>query len=82
MRTSLKQTVLLLLACGFMLLVQTGQAQPQNAQDEAVLPRPRTDVPIRFNRLTVDDGLSNSVVQAILQDRHGFMWHQGRDPSA
>ncbi len=50
-----------------MLLCHSSQAQPQNTQDEALLPRPRTDVPIRFNRLTVYDGLSNSVVQAILQ---------------
>ena len=62
----------LLLAGGMasMFLCHSSQAQPQNAQDEALLPRPRTDVPIRFNRLTVDDGLSNVSVLAILQDRH------------
>ena len=57
-----------------MLLCHSSQAQPQNTQDEALLPRPRTDVPIRFNRITVEDGLSNNVVLAIMQDRHGFMW--------
>ena len=29
---------------------------------------------IRFRHLTTDDGLSDSTVEAVLQDRQGFMW--------
>jgi ligand-binding sensor domain-containing protein len=29
---------------------------------------------IKFNHLTVDNGLSESKVQCILKDRYGFMW--------
>ena len=32
------------------------------------------DRPLRFDRLTVLDGLSHSWVQAIVKDRRGFMW--------
>ena len=29
---------------------------------------------IRFRRLSIDEGLSQSAVNCILQDRHGFIW--------
>lgn len=34
---------------------------------------------VTFNHWTVDDGLSQSTVQAIVQDRQGFMWFGTRD---
>ena len=34
---------------------------------------------IRFNHLTVEDGLSQSAVTCILQDRKGFMWFGTQD---
>ena len=34
---------------------------------------------LRFNHLTTNDGLSQSYVTAILQDRRGFMWFSTRD---
>ncbi|HMB89500.1 MAG TPA: two-component regulator propeller domain-containing protein [Rhodothermales bacterium] len=30
--------------------------------------------PVFFDRLSVDDGLSQTIVTAMLQDRHGFLW--------
>ena len=30
--------------------------------------------PLHFRHLTVDDGLSQSWVPAIVKDRHGFIW--------
>ncbi len=33
---------------------------------------------VEFNHLTIEDGLSQSTVQAILQDSQGYMWHSGR----
>jgi signal transduction histidine kinase/ligand-binding sensor domain-containing protein/DNA-binding response OmpR family regulator len=32
------------------------------------------NVPIRFEHLTVNDGLPENSVRSILQDRHGFLW--------
>lgn len=34
---------------------------------------------IRFNHLSVNDGLSQSTVNAILQDRYGYMWFGTQD---
>ena len=38
-----------------------------------------TEDNIKFERLTIDDGLSQSVVQCIIQDRLGFMWFGTQD---
>jgi ligand-binding sensor domain-containing protein/signal transduction histidine kinase len=35
--------------------------------------------PLRFTHLTTDQGLSQNHIQAILQDRQGFMWFSTRD---
>src|SRR5688572_12605269 len=35
---------------------------------------PETTEPVRFMHLTVEDGLSQNTVRAILQDRIGFLW--------
>lgn len=35
--------------------------------------------PLRFEHLTVEDGLSNSEIMFILQDRDGFMWFGTQD---
>ena len=34
---------------------------------------------LKFTHLTTNDGLSQSYVNAILQDRRGFMWFATRD---
>ena len=36
-------------------------------------------VELKFTHLTTNDGLSQSAVTAILQDRRGFMWFATRD---
>ncbi|MEW5797570.1 MAG: two-component regulator propeller domain-containing protein [Bacteroidota bacterium] len=33
----------------------------------------------RFNRLTVEDGLSSNIVNSIIQDRYGFIWIGTKD---
>ncbi len=38
-----------------------------------------SDVEVRFQHLTRDDGLSQSVVLVILSDRRGFMWFATED---
>ena len=35
--------------------------------------------PVKFERIGLEQGLSQSVVQCILQDRQGFMWFGMRD---
>jgi ligand-binding sensor domain-containing protein len=35
--------------------------------------------PITFKHLTIDDGLSQSLIHAILQDRKGYMWFGTQD---
>ena len=30
--------------------------------------------PLRFEHLTINDGLPENSVRSILQDRHGFLW--------
>ena len=47
----------------------------------AVAPRPRRvqDNDIRFERISLEQGLSQSVVLCMLQDSHGFMWFGTQD---
>ena len=40
---------------------------------------PGAEQQVRFHHMTVADGLSNSEVHTVLQDRHGFMWFGTRD---
>lgn len=35
--------------------------------------------PARFERLGLEDGLSQNAVLAMLQDRHGFLWFGTQD---
>ena len=49
-------------------------AQPDPAQGGPVVLRD-----LKFTHLTTNDGLSQSYVVAILQDRRGFMWFATRD---
>lgn len=37
------------------------------------------DISVRFEHLTVADGLSQTTIYAIYQDRHGFMWFATQD---
>ncbi len=49
----------------------------------AVWPAPHAlfaqERPIAFKHLTIDDGLSQSLIHAILQDRKGYMWFGTQD---
>lgn len=56
-------------------------APAPTAQDEASagavaaeVSAPLPERPVRFEQLSIDEGLSESVVRAILQDREGFLW--------
>src|SRR6201982_1418763 len=49
-------------------------AQPHAAQGDPVVGKD-----VKFTHLTTNDGLSQSYVVAILQDRRGFMWFATRD---
>ena len=42
-------------------------------------PLPADTRPIRFQRLSLDEGLSQTTVLSILQDRQGFMWFGTED---
>lgn len=48
------------------------QVPPETAP--ARIPRTVLDGTLRFSRLSLENGLSQSVVQAILQDGFGFLW--------
>jgi len=37
-------------------------------------PPPRTKLPVEFEHITIEDGLSNNMVRSIIQDDKGFMW--------
>ena len=39
-----------------------------------VFANPAATAPIRFEHLTINDGLPENSVRSILQDRHGFLW--------
>ncbi len=40
---------------------------------------PAQELPLRFRHLTIDDGLSQNAVFALLQDRQGFIWIGTKD---
>ena len=40
---------------------------------------PATSQQIQFRHLTIDNGLSQNAIPAIIQDRHGFMWFGTKD---
>ena len=46
----------------------------QVASEELPFTEGATDLPIRFENVTLEDGLSQSTVYSITQDRKGFMW--------
>ncbi len=59
----------------FILLLTLGlYAQSAQAQEEVNFLPGGSEIPIRFEHLSLEDGLSQSSVHAFLQDRNGFMW--------
>ena len=70
MRTLCKQVLLFLLGG---LLASGLHARPQTSPESEPLPRP-DDLPIRFEHLTTADGLSQSSINSMVQDRKGFLW--------
>ncbi len=72
--------IILLFACGVALgfLRSVPYVQAQEQPESQPVPRPDTG-PIRFDRLSIDDGLMQRSVDAIVQDRQGFMWFGTQD---
>ena len=60
-------------ACCAALLLLSAAAQPNAGRGE-----PGTET-WRFHHLTIDDGLSQNVAAALLQDRRGFIWIGTKD---
>lgn len=60
--------------CLLLFLVASTAASAQPIRD-----RDGSRAPINFQRLSPEDGLSQAVVQAIVQDRRGFMWFGTQD---
>ncbi|MGD1994088.1 MAG: two-component regulator propeller domain-containing protein [Anaerolineae bacterium] len=58
-------------------------AQPVRDESDPAIPnpghRPPQDNDIRFERISLEEGLSQSVVTSILQDSRGFMWFGTQD---
>jgi signal transduction histidine kinase/ligand-binding sensor domain-containing protein len=58
-----------------LLVLTTIPAQArQVSNDEVAFSSGATDLPIRFENVTLEDGLSQSTVYSIAQDSKGFMW--------
>lgn len=75
MKITLAHTVLSI--CFWLPLVATAQTSTsgsRTAQRTNVV-----DIPLRFNRLSLDEGLSQGRVLDILQDHRGFMWFATED---
>lgn len=60
----LKKPILLRFALLWLLLITPAPLYAQEAPSQT----------LRFTRLTIDEGLSNPAVQALLQDQQGFIW--------
>lgn len=65
---------LLLLSLVFLFLCPSIMAQTSHVASPQHAPIAPLQHLIRFDRIMVEDGLSNNVVNCILQDRYGFMW--------
>ena len=68
----MRRTFLIALLIGG--LSHTALAQNQADNPEVNFEGAATDLPIRFENLTLEDGLSQSTVYSIAQDSKGFMW--------
>lgn len=73
-------TIFLLNACGTGPFISTSEAEPavsvldpvsESAISNLVTPYGKN---IRFEQISLEEGLSQSIVNAILQDRTGFLW--------
>ncbi len=75
---------LALSSCGEATVIPTSQVTPTPRPASALPVRPasqsgRYNLSIRFERIGVEDGLSQSSVNAILQDSQGFLWFGTED---
>ena len=66
----------LLVGCPLALAQDPPNSTPRQFQS---IPGPGRSTDLRFGHLTTNDGLSQSAVTAILQDRQGFMWFATRE---
>lgn len=64
---------IILLCLGWLLLTADAWAQPRGPIHPIQIPL-LPDQKLRFDRLTLDDGLSNSFITSVLQDSQGFIW--------
>ena len=68
MRFHYKRLALCLLACGLATGLHAQQPEP------VALPTPTSNLLLRFEHFSVNEGLSQSNVSSIFQDHLGFMW--------
>ena len=74
----LRRRCFMLLVCCLVLCVSMWSVQPQVASAENDTEGPVTPRPM-FERISVEHGLSQSSVNAMLQDRQGFLWFGTED---
>ena len=53
---------------------ETAVSEPPAALGISAPPPVRANRPVRFEQISITEGLSESVVRAVLQDRDGFLW--------
>ena len=59
--------------------VQPPNRSPEGILDPDKVPVSQSPLKLRFERIGIEDGLSNSAVWKILQDSEGFMWFGTQD---
>ncbi len=73
-------TILLVSCSGAVPSVPTSAPQTEQHPNTPVKsPAPRPNAVVQFQHIGIEDGLSQSVVNVILQDRRGFLWFGTQD---
>ena len=73
-------TILLVSCSGAVPSISTSTPQAeQQPTAHAELPAPRPNAVVQFQQIGLEDGLSQSVINVILQDRRGFLWFGTQD---
>ncbi len=73
-------TILLVSCSGAVPSIPTSAAQMETQPAANIEPSaPRPNAAVQFQQLSLEDGLSQSVVNVILQDRQGFLWFGTQD---
>jgi len=69
----------IVLALAGALLFNPGAIAALQAQNSPIALENPHPAPVRFERLTVEDGLPHATVLSVLQDQQGFMWFATAD---